>query len=63
MGMAWVAEMLPGAPVTRNQVELMEIDTVALPTLPWLRRCWSFAAADGSGPGEHTKGWLIRGFG
>ena len=27
-GLAWVAEMLPGAPVTRNQVELMEIDTV-----------------------------------
>jgi NADH dehydrogenase len=27
-GLAWVAEMLPSAPVTRNQVELMEIDTV-----------------------------------
>jgi uncharacterized protein YbjT (DUF2867 family) len=27
--LAWVAELLPGAPVTRNQVELMEIDTVA----------------------------------
>jgi NADH dehydrogenase len=27
--LAWVAELLPGAPITRNQVELMEIDTVA----------------------------------
>ena len=33
-GLAWVAEMLPGAPVTRNQVELMQIDTVASPGLP-----------------------------
>jgi NADH dehydrogenase len=33
-GMAWIAEMLPGAPVTRNQVELMQIDTVAAPGLP-----------------------------
>ena len=31
---AWVAEMLPGAPVTRNQVELMQIDTVVAPGLP-----------------------------
>jgi uncharacterized protein YbjT (DUF2867 family) len=33
-GMAWIAEMLPGAPVTRNQVELMQIDTVVAPGLP-----------------------------
>ena len=33
-GIARVAEMLPGAPVTRNQVELMEIDTVVSPALP-----------------------------
>jgi uncharacterized protein YbjT (DUF2867 family) len=26
--LAWVAEVLPGAPVTRNQVQLMAIDTV-----------------------------------
>ena len=32
--LAWVAEMLPGAPVTRNQVELMQVDTVASPSLP-----------------------------
>jgi NADH dehydrogenase len=32
--LAWVGEMLPGAPVTRNQVELMEIDTVAVPDVP-----------------------------
>jgi NADH dehydrogenase len=33
-GMARVAEMLPGAPVTRNQVELMQIDTVVSPGVP-----------------------------
>ncbi len=33
-GIARVAEMLPDAPVTRNQVELMEIDTVVSPALP-----------------------------
>jgi uncharacterized protein YbjT (DUF2867 family) len=32
--LAWGAEMLPGAPVTRNQVELMEIDTVASVGVP-----------------------------
>jgi NADH dehydrogenase len=32
--LAWAAEMLPEPPVTRNQVELMEIDTVASPELP-----------------------------
>ena len=32
--LAWVAEVLPGAPVTRNQVELMQVDTVASPSLP-----------------------------
>jgi hypothetical protein len=29
-----MGEMLPGAPVTRNQVELMEIDTVVSPAVP-----------------------------
>jgi hypothetical protein len=33
-GIAWIAEMLPGAPITRNQVELMQIDTVAAPGVP-----------------------------
>jgi len=32
--LAWAAERLPGAPVTRNQVELMEIDTVASVGVP-----------------------------
>jgi uncharacterized protein YbjT (DUF2867 family) len=32
--LAWVAEMLPGAPITRNQVELMAIDTVASADVP-----------------------------
>jgi uncharacterized protein YbjT (DUF2867 family) len=33
-GLARVAEMLPGAPVTRTQVELMEIDTVVSGSFP-----------------------------
>jgi len=33
-GLAWIAEMLPGAPLTRNQVDLMQIDTVASPDQP-----------------------------
>jgi NADH dehydrogenase len=30
---AWLAEVLPGAPVTRSQVELMQVDTAASPSL------------------------------
>lgn len=32
--LAWVAEMLPNAPVTRNQIELMQVDNVASPSMP-----------------------------
>src|SRR5207302_4050499 len=32
--LAWIAEMLPSPPVTRNQVELMQIDTVSSPQSP-----------------------------
>ncbi len=32
--LAGLAEMLPSPPVTRNQVELMQVDNVALPQLP-----------------------------
>ena len=32
--LARLTEVLPGAPVTRNQVELMEIDTVASADVP-----------------------------
>ena len=32
-----IAEMLPNAPLTRNQVELMQIDTVASPDMPGFR--------------------------
>jgi uncharacterized protein YbjT (DUF2867 family) len=32
--LAWVAEMLPGAPITRNQVDLMAIDSVASADVP-----------------------------
>jgi uncharacterized protein YbjT (DUF2867 family) len=32
--LAWLAEMLPSAPITRNQVELMQVDNVSSPELP-----------------------------
>jgi NADH dehydrogenase len=32
--LAWASEMLPGPRLTRNQVELMRIDTVSSPELP-----------------------------
>ena len=32
--LAWFAEMLPSPPVTRNQVELMQVDNVASPEMP-----------------------------
>ena len=32
--LAWFAEMLPSPPITRNQVELMQIDNVASPAMP-----------------------------
>jgi uncharacterized protein YbjT (DUF2867 family) len=34
--LAWFAEMLPSPPVTRNQVELMQIDNVSSPGMPGL---------------------------
>jgi uncharacterized protein YbjT (DUF2867 family) len=35
--LAWIAEMLPNPQLTRNQVELMQIDTVVSPELPGFR--------------------------
>jgi hypothetical protein len=32
--LGWAGEFVPGAPVTRNQVELMEVDTVVSPGMP-----------------------------
>jgi NADH dehydrogenase len=32
--LAWASEMLPNPPFTHNQVELMQVDTVAAPDLP-----------------------------
>jgi len=32
--LAWLAEMLPSPPVTRNQVELMQVDTLSSPEMP-----------------------------
>ena len=32
--LTWIAEMLPSPPLTRNQVELMQLDTVASPNMP-----------------------------
>jgi len=38
--LAWLAEVLPSAPVTRNQVELMQVDTVASPSLLGFADLW-----------------------
>jgi NADH dehydrogenase len=32
--LAWASEILPGPPLTRNQVDLMKIDTVSSPEIP-----------------------------
>jgi uncharacterized protein YbjT (DUF2867 family) len=32
--LAWISEMLPSPPVTRNQVELMQVDNVSSPEMP-----------------------------
>jgi uncharacterized protein YbjT (DUF2867 family) len=32
--LTWIAEMLPNPPLTRNQVELMQVDTLASPDMP-----------------------------
>ena len=34
--LAWISELLPSPPITRNQVELMQIDSVSMPELPGL---------------------------
>jgi uncharacterized protein YbjT (DUF2867 family) len=34
--LAWIAEMLPSPPITRNQVELMQIDSTPMPEIPGL---------------------------
>jgi uncharacterized protein YbjT (DUF2867 family) len=34
--LAWISEMLPSPPIARNQVELMQIDSVSKPELPGL---------------------------
>jgi hypothetical protein len=32
--LTWISEMFPNPPLTRNQVELMQIDTVSSPEMP-----------------------------
>ena len=34
--LAWIAEMLPSPPITRNQVELVQVDSVSSPDIPGL---------------------------
>ena len=41
--LAGLAEMLPGPPLTRSQVELMQIDTTTSENLPGVSRTWNFA--------------------
>jgi NADH dehydrogenase len=35
--LAWFAEILPNPAITRNQLELMQVDTVASPEIPGFR--------------------------
>jgi uncharacterized protein YbjT (DUF2867 family) len=35
--LAWIAEMVPSQPITRNQVELMQVDNVPSSELPGFR--------------------------
>jgi NADH dehydrogenase len=32
--LGWISEMFPRPPVTRNQVELMQVDNVSSPEMP-----------------------------
>ena len=32
--LAWIAEMMPSPPITRNQVELMQVDNVSSSNMP-----------------------------
>jgi NADH dehydrogenase len=34
--LAWISELLPSPPITRNQVELMQINSVSMPDMPGL---------------------------
>jgi hypothetical protein len=45
--LASVAEMLPEPPITRNQVELMQLDNVASPGGTWVRRLGDFVDISG----------------
>jgi NADH dehydrogenase len=36
-GLARVSAFLPSLPITRNQIELMQVDTVASPDMPGFR--------------------------
>ena len=42
--LAWASEILPGPLLTRNQVELMQIDTVSSPEMPGFVELGDFAA-------------------
>src|SRR6266446_3148628 len=42
--LAWISEMLPSMPVTRNQVELMQVDNVCSAEMPGFAQLWNFAA-------------------
>jgi uncharacterized protein YbjT (DUF2867 family) len=46
--LAWFAEMLPSPPVTRNQVELMQVDNVSSPEMPGFKHLgiWPHSVED-----------------
>ena len=55
--LAWIGEMLPSPPITRNQVELMRIDSASTPEYP-IARSQSPRINRANTP-RHTKGSLI----
>jgi NADH dehydrogenase len=58
--LAWFAEMLPSPPVTRNQVELMQVDNVASPEMPGFGELGNFAALDRGNTSGDIMGSLIE---
>ena len=61
-GLAGLAERLPQPPFTRNQVELMQIDTTASAESAGVPRPWNFAAITGRRTRSDTQAEQIKSF-
>jgi hypothetical protein len=58
--LAWIAEVLPSPPVTWNQVELMQVDTISSPQSPGFGELWNFAALARGGTPANVSEALIK---